>query len=252
MVKRIFVANWKMQLSFNQSCTFMQEHSHELKTLIQQDIFVICPSFPALHSLVTMCEGLPIAIGAQTVSRHPFGAYTGEVSALSLAEAGCSYCIIGHSESRQYAHESNINIEHKLKELIKHTIIPIICIGETKEQHEQNNTYAMLKEQLLGCLQLIATHSTEALNHYIIAYEPVWAVGSDITPPIPLLTKIFAWLHKECSTKTNIPFSLIYGGSVNATNAATFLAIKDVDGLLIGRASTDIESLKKIMEYARI
>jgi triosephosphate isomerase len=246
MAKRILVANWKMQLSFNQSCAFVQNNLESLKQMAHDKTIILCPSFPALDRLAKLCDQSSIAIGAQTVSRHPFGPYTGEVSATSLAQVGCTYCIIGHSESRQYNHESNINIEHKLKELIKNNITPIICIGESQEHYEQQKTYLILEEQLFGNLEIIKQHE-ESVSSFIIAYEPIWAIGSNSTPPDKVLTDIFKWLHQECSKRTKVPCSLIYGGSVNQDNAKELLSIQHVSGLLIGRASTEIESFKAII-----
>lgn len=246
MAKPIFVANWKMQLSFNQSCAFVQNSLQSLERIAHDKTVILCPSFPAVHTLAMLCEQSSINIGAQTVSRHPFGPYTGEVSAQSLAEVGCTHCIIGHSDSRLYHHESNINIEHKLKELIKNSIIPIICIGESQEHYEQQKTYHILEEQLFGNLEIIKQHE-DVVSSFIIAYEPVWAVGSNTTPSVKTLTDIFKWIAQECSKRTKVPCSLIYGGSVNKENAKELLSINHVNGLLIGRASTEIESLKAII-----
>jgi triosephosphate isomerase len=246
MTKPIFVANWKMQLSFNQSCSFVENNLKSLEQMSLNKTIILCPSFPALHALGMLCKQSPIKIGAQTVSRHPFGPYTGEVSAISLAQVGCTYSIIGHSDSRQYNHESNINIEHKLKELIKNSITPIICIGESQEHYEQQKTYQILEEQLLGNLEIIQKHEDSA-SSFIIAYEPVWAIGSNSTPSVKNLVEIFKWLNHECSKRTKTPYSLIYGGSVNKDNAADLLNINHVNGLLIGRASTEIDSFISIL-----
>ncbi len=246
MHKKIFVANWKMQLSFNQSCDYIQNNYACLKELVQQADMVLCPTFPALYTAVQLCKGSSVQIGAQDVSRHPFGAYTGEVSAQTLAEVGCTYCIIGHSETKQHAHETNIHVEHKLKELLKQNIIPIICIGENQEQRDLNHTYNILEEQLAGSLKLIATQP-HTIAHYVIAYEPIWAVGGNSTPSTKILHEIFVWLHKQCTSLTHVPHKLLYGGSVNEHNAAELLKIKHLDGLLIGRSSTDIEAFKAIV-----
>lgn len=246
MTKSIFIANWKMQLSFDQSCAFVENNLKTLEQIAHDKTIILCPSFPALHRLAMLCEQSSINIGAQSVSRHPFGPYTGEVSALSLAQVGCTYCIIGHSDLRQHHHESNINIEHKLKELIKNSITPIICIGESQEHYEQQKTYQILEEQLFGNLEIIQKHE-DVVPSFIIAYEPVWAVGSNITPSVKTLTEIFQWLNHECSKRIKASYSLIYGGSVNANNAAELLNIHHVNGLLIGRASTEIETFKAIL-----
>jgi triosephosphate isomerase len=246
MSKKMFVANWKMQLSFNQSCIFVQDNYDQLRMLAQQQDVVICPTFPALYTIAQQCKDSSLQIGAQDVSRHPSGAYTAEVSAQTLAEVGCTYCIIGHSETKQHGHETNIHVEHKLKELIKQNIVPIICIGENKEQRDLNHAYKILEEQLSGSLKLISS-LPHPIASYVIAYEPVWAIGGDATPSKKILAEIFTWLHKQCSSLTNVPHKLIYGGSVNADNAHDLLAIKHLDGLLIGRASTEIETFKAIV-----
>lgn len=244
--KKIFIANWKMQFSVNQSCSFMQTNHDTLEQLAGQHTIIVCPTFPALHPLAVLCQNSAIAIGAQNVSRHPFGAYTGQVSAQSLVDVGCTYCIIGHSEVRQHMHETNVDIEHKLKELIKHAITPIICLGETKEQHDKQETYGILQEQLLANLTIIASQP-QPISSYIIAYEPVWAVDNEIPLTLKTISNIFAWIYKQCSTATNVPFYLVYGGNANTTNAACLLKIKHIDGLMLGRASLDITQFKKIV-----
>ncbi len=250
MSKRIFVANWKMQLSFDQEVSFAKQQYDDLAKLAHNDTVVLCPSFTALHSLAQQFKNSTVHIGAQTVSRHPSGAYTGQVSAQSLKEAGCTYCIIGHSERRNYCHETNVDIAHKLKELLKQQIIPIICIGETKEQHEQQQTYEILEQQLEGVLQVIADDHHE-IEQYCIAYEPVWAIGTGIIPTTQELAHIFAWLHEQCSAQTQTSVNLLYGGSVNPDNAHAILKIAHVNGLLIGGASLDIHKLKTIMQPHR-
>lgn len=244
--KKIFVANWKMQLSFSQSCAFMHDNYNALKQLTNKHTIIVCPTFPALSMLAALCKNSDLYIGAQNVSRHPLGAYTGQVSAQSLVDVGCTYCIIGHSEVRQYMHETNIDIEHKLKELLKHNITPIICIGENKQQYDKQETYSVLKEQLLANLAIIASQS-HPISSYIIAYEPVWAVDSQESLPFETISNIFAWLDQQCSTLTSAPFALLYGGNAHSTNASQLLQIKHVDGLMLGRASLDISEFTKIV-----
>ncbi len=248
MSKRIFVANWKMQFSFDQATAFAKQHHDGLQQYAKNDTVVLCPSFPALHSLAMQLKDTNLHIGAQTVSRHASGAYTGQVSAQSLKEAGCTYCIIGHSERRLYCHETNIDIEHKLKELLKQNIIPIICIGETQEQHENRQTYEILKEQLLRNLEII-TNCTHEVSSYVIAYEPIWAIGTGIIPTIDELAQTFAWLHEQCAAKTKSSTQLLYGGSVNPDNAQAILNIAHVNGLLIGGASLDFDAFKVIIAH---
>jgi triosephosphate isomerase len=248
-MKKMFVANWKMQKSFNKSLAFAHTHMQELKTLTQEKHhqIVICPSFPALFNFAQFFSQTNIHVGAQTVSRHSKGAYTGQVSAQTLAEVGCAYCIIGHSETRKYQHETNIDIEHKCKELLKHNVTPIICIGESKETFEKKETYAVLEDQLKLILKAIADYNHN-VKHFVIAYEPIWAIGTGIIPKVDYLSDIFAWLHKQCTKHTQTPFSLLYGGSVDANNASNILSIAHINGLLIGGASLDFDSLSNIIK----
>lgn len=245
MPKRIFVANWKMQLSFNQANAFVQDHYKEFVNLTQDNTIVLCPSFPSLHNLAMQFKQSGIHIGAQNVSRHPSGAYTGQVSAQSLHEIGCSYCIIGHSDNRIYDHDTNIDIVHKLKELLKQHITPIICVGENKAQHDTQQHFEALQDQLMPNLEAIAD-SNHPIGLYIIAYEPIWAIGTDNTPTIQSLSSVFSWLHNQCSQKTRVPFALLYGGSVHQNNAADILKVSHVDGLLIGRSSVHFDTFKTI------
>jgi len=247
MGKRIFIANWKMQLSFNQSSLFVQDHYAGLTALAQKHTLVLCPSFPSLYPLVTQFKHSNVYIGAQNVSRHPSGAYTGQVPAQSLQEIGCAYCIIGHSDNRLYDHDTNIDIAHKLKELLKQHIIPIICIGENKAQHDAQQHIEVLQEQLLPNIEMIAD-SNHTIDRYVIAYEPIWAIGADSTPSMQSLSSIFSWIHDQCSQKTNIPFSLVYGGSVHQNNAAEILQVSHVDGLLVGRSSINFDAFKTICD----
>ncbi len=247
-MKKLFVANWKMQKTFDASRAFACTYLENFKLLGQSEHrqIVLCPSFPALSNLNQSFKETNIKVGAQTVSRHNKGAYTGQVSAQSLAEAGCAYCIIGHSETRKYQHESNIDIEHKCKELLKHNVTPIICVGESRKNFEQQQTFEILEEQLALVLQAIADHNHD-IEHFVIAYEPLWAIGTGVVPEYTYLEQIFTWLYKECTKHTQTSFSLIYGGSVDATNAQDILNIAHINGLLIGGASLDFDSFSAII-----
>ncbi len=248
-MKHLFVANWKMNLPFNEAIDFCQQHATALAELCltKECELVLCPSFEALHTVATILQKTQIAVGAQDVSRHATGAYTGEVSATSLAQAGCSYCIIGHSERRHYYQERTIDIEHKLKECIKNGITPIICIGETEQERNEGNTLDILNEQLIPLLQTIAQQDNAM--PYVVAYEPVWAIGTGVVPTPEALNEVFKWLHTTCNTETGSSFRLLYGGGVDEKSAHGLRHISHLNGFLIGGASTSFERLKKVVQY---
>lgn len=240
----LYVANWKMNSSFEQSLTFCTNNKNVLVQLSTHSDtkLVLCPSFPALYPIAQLFINSSLFIGAQNCSEHAHGAYTGQVDALSLTQVGCTYCIVGHSESRASG-ETHEQIGNKIIRLREQNITPIICIGETKIDYEQGKTYALLKEQLMSLVQAIHPHDV-----CIIAYEPVWAIGTDITPSTEYLTKVFSWLREYCAKYlAGVTIRLLYGGNVNETDAAAFKKIPGIDGFLIGSASLDFQKLQKIV-----
>lgn len=248
----LYIANWKMNSSFEQSLTFC---THNQPALLQLSAYpdttlVIAPSFPALHAIAQLFANSALHVSAQNCSEYMHGAYTGQVDAPSLAQVGCTYCIIGHSEARAYYGETNEQIGKKVNCLLEQNITPIICIGETKTEYEQNNTYALLEQQLLPIRKMLTSEALTAHTHNacIIAYEPIWAIGTGITPPTDYLTAVFAWLRDYCVRHLpNTQITFLYGGSVDENNAAQLKAVAGINGFLIGSASLDFQKLQKII-----
>lgn len=246
---RIYVANWKMNmhlddaLEFAQQCKmFVQKHNLSEKQII------LCPSFPAIYSVASILEDTPISIAAQNCSDHEVGAYTGEVSAKSLAEAGCSYCIIGHSERRKYFNETNDIIARKTTKLLQATINPIICIGETGQEFKDDKTLEVLQAQLAPVIKAI-NNSERFPDDICIAYEPVWAIGTGNTPDEKTLEKVFSWLsvHIKNEITSNEIIHLLYGGSVDENTIIQIAQVSEIDGFLIGSASLDFQKFKNIV-----
>jgi len=191
----LFVANWKMNKSFSSAIDFSKTHYAALKELGADHSIVICPSFPALYPLADLFANSTIEIGAQDCSAHETGSYTGQVSAISLQEVGCRYCIIGHSEQRAEFNESNEIIAQKAEQLLRVGLEPIICIGENKDAYHAQKAETVLAEQLKPVLMILAKFD----KPFVLAYEPIWAIGTGVAANPSYLSKIFAWLQKTQS-----------------------------------------------------
>ena len=231
-----FVANWKLNGDFK----FIDQFLNELK--MPEDpsrCIVICPM--SIHLDYLRKKKNNFYVGAQNISQHKEGAYTGEISCNSLSELNIEFCIVGHSERRQIFSEINYDVNAKLLQLVEHDIIPIICIGETLEEKENGKTNEVLAKQLDECIP-----KTSNSENTIIAYEPVWAIGTGLTPSIQEieLTHGFIRNHKK---KFN-DFKILYGGSVKSSNSNEIVKLINVDGALIGGASLKIEEFTKIIQ----
>ena len=244
----VFVANWKMTMPSTKAINFCKDNRSALADLVGlSSQLIICPSFPVLEPIINILKQTNVDVGAQNCSRYKEGAYTGEVSSQSLAEIGCKYCIIGHSERRHYFAETNADIAQKIQQLIVSNIQPIICIGETKQEYDDQETFRVLKQQLAPVCQVVP-QSTPV----IIAYEPVWTIGTGIVPDKDYLTNIFSWLFDYMQQQVihnNIRF--LYGGSVSENNIGLIKKIPFIGGFLIGRASTNFQMLQKIVLLGR-
>jgi triosephosphate isomerase len=250
-MKYVYVANWKMYLSVDQEVNFCKKNYDALCKLQTQNncTIIICPSFVALAPLIELLQKTTISIGAQNCSDHQLGAYTGEVSAQSLAEIGATYCIVGHSEQRHYQHETDDMIAAKTVLLLQHKIMPIICIGETKkESNLAHQTQTVLMQQLEPLFAALrkSTHQNGSIT---IAYEPVWAIGTGIIPQHDYLEAVFEWLQKTMTTHLpTTKVTLLYGGSVDLITIMQLKKIPTIAGFLIGKASTDFEQFTKIIQ----
>lgn len=246
----IFVANWKMQMPYHDAIAFYTQHSSDLQELSAHtnSTLVLCPSFICLAPLAALAKNSPIKIGAQHCSTYSAGPYTGQVDALSLAQAGCSYSLVGHSETRNMTHETSTDLIGQITQLAANNIIPIICIGETESEHQADTGLEALTAQLEGLKSILAQQLSIP---YMIAYEPVWAIGTGITPCAADLNDIRAYIRNTIRRlKFCTPQALLYGGSVNPTTIKILASANCFDGYLIGSASLDFQTLKKIVSWA--
>ena len=235
--KTIIAGNWKMNMLASEVKPFFEE----LKPLMPKTKScetVICAPYPMLPVLVRAGKDAKVASGAQDVSAHDKGAYTGEVSAAQLSDIGMKYVIIGHSERREYHHESDALVRIKTAAALKAGLIPIVCVGESLEQREMELTSEHIAYQVRAAL---AGLSSEQIRRCVIAYEPVWAIGTGKTATSEQAQEVCMGirevLRKQHGARLARAVSILYGGSMNAKNAAELLAMPDIDGGLIGGAA---------------
>ena len=222
---KIIVANWKM----NGSEKLLKEFS-SLSQKKPNDI-IICPPFTLLASAKAL---LPyyIKIGAQNCSEEDNGAFTGEISASMLRESHVSYVIIGHSERRALYRETDEVILKKVESVIKNELTPIVCIGETLSEKKANKTLEVLEKQIDASITRVNTHT-----RLIVAYEPIWAIGTGLTPNEDEIWETHHHIKEKLSQYFNTEIPVLYGGSANAENCSKIISIENVDGLLVGGAS---------------
>lgn len=250
--KYTFVANWKMYLSFDESIKYSTTNLETLTQLSEQQSIkiILSPSDPVLYPLIQIFKDTQIDFCAQNCSMHSKGAFTGQTSTQTLRELGCKYCIIGHSEIRQYNKETDDTIARKFDLLVDQKISPIICIGENESEKTANQTLAVLEKQIQQILDLAKIEKNKLNGLPIfIAYEPVWSIGTGMVAGNDYLETVFAWLHNQ--TQKNLPsvhWNLLYGGSVSPENIESLKKIDYLSGFLIGKSSTNFQEFEKIVK----
>ncbi len=246
MASQLIVGNWKMNGSLSANQALLDEIKAGLGAVRCRA--GVCVPHPYLAQVQLLLAGSPIALGAQDVSTHAGGAYTGEVSAAMLRDFGVRYCIVGHSERRQHHRESEVEVALKAKRALAAGITPIVCVGETLAQREAGETEAVVKRQLAAVIH----ENGHCISEIAVAYEPVWAIGSGRTASPEQAQAVHAVLRAQIRAAT--PYAervaILYGGSMNAANAAELLAQPDVDGGLIGGAALKAADFLSILRAA--
>jgi triosephosphate isomerase len=249
MRSKLIAGNWKMNSTIHETASLIADMKERLRDFRGEVGVVVCPPFPSLVVAKGALEGSPMKLGAQNVSQYEDGAYTGEVSTRMLTAIGCEYVILGHSERRQYFKETNELINAKVKQALTGNLIPIICVGETLEERESGVTDHVITAQLRGVLHELDSAQVEKL---LIAYEPVWAIGTGKTATPDQANQVHKLIRKLVGQlySWSIAEKLIiqYGGSVNAGNAFTLLSQSDIDGALVGGASLKADSFVQIVQ----
>jgi len=242
MRKKLFAANWKMFKTPAEATAFTDAFLPLVAGHNQAEI-VLCPSMTSLGTVITATKGTQVQIGAQTMDYHDNGAYTGETSPLMLKAIGATHVIIGHSERRQYFNETDTTVNLKLKAALGHGLIPIVCVGEHREERESGQTNEVLKLQVEIALEGIDPAAAAPL---IVAYEPVWAIGTGLTATPEMAAEahqfIRAEIAKALGSEPAAGTRILYGGSVKPDNASALCALEDIDGALVGGASLDPKS----------
>lgn len=240
MRKKIVAGNWKMNLTLSEATALATALKLELQAALPETVqLIVCPPFPYIHAInnaLSDCEEL--ALGAQNCAEEDAGAYTGEVSAKMIASVGANYVIIGHSERRALYFESDAALVKKVNRALAANLTPLFCCGETLAQREAGEHFKVIEGQLSnGLFQL----SKEDFSKVVIAYEPVWAIGTGVTASAEQAQEIHAFIRKTLEAKYGSDAAqnctILYGGSCNASNAAELFSKPDVDGGLIGGAS---------------
>jgi triosephosphate isomerase len=249
--RRPFMAgNWKMNLNHLEAIALVQKLAFSLTEQQLNDVeIVVLPPFTDIRSVQTLIDGdkLLIGYGAQDLSPHPPGAYTGDISGPMLAKLGCQYVVVGHSERRQYHHEDDALVNAKVKAALANNIAPILCIGEGLAVRESGEHVAYTLAQLDGALDKVKTDQVEKI---VVAYEPVWAIGTGKTATPQDAQEVIGAIRTRLAEKytggTADRIRIVYGGSVKHSNVAGIMEQPDIDGALVGGASLDAEEFVRI------
>jgi triosephosphate isomerase len=254
-MKRYLIANWKMQLNEADSAALAKDIVQRIAPQVadaENLVTVLCPSHLAIGEVADAVRGTAVGLGGQDVFWEDKGAYTGEISPATLKELGCTYCIIGHSERRQYLGETDEMVHRKAEALLRHDINPIVCVGETKEERDSGKRDAVVISQVRAALEGLRPVGNQSI---VIAYEPVWVIGTgqavdpnDAAEAHSLIRETLMEMlpadvvERQCF--------VIYGGSIDSGNLAGFLQVPVIEGALIGGASLRSDEFARMTEVA--
>jgi triosephosphate isomerase (TIM) len=247
----LIAGNWKMFKTVQQAVAYAKEFRSTVKDIDDVDV-VLAPPFTAVHAVAEAVRNSIVAVAAQDVFWEKEGAWTGEVSAPMLREAGAEYAIIGHSERRQHFGETDATVNRKTRAALANELVPIVCIGETLDQREQNQTFDVLDRQIKEGLDGL---TGEQVGSLVIAYEPVWAIGTGRNATTEqaqeahahIRGRLRAWFGGDAADACH----LLYGGSAKPDNIAGLIAQPDVDGALVGGASLDVRAFFDMVSKCR-
>lgn len=245
--RKLIVANWKMHHTIPEALAFATTLLHEVKAVGDVDV-ALAPPFTALSSLSIALADTPFQLAAQNVFWEEAGAFTGEISPALLADVGCRYVVIGHSERRRLFGETDEMVAKRTAAAVACGLTPIVCVGETLDEREHNKTASVIEQQLSGGLCHV---HLSAVEDFVLAYEPVWAIGTGKNATIAQIKQVHGdirnWISKKCDIAASERVRILYGGSVKPENCRDILSQKDVDGALVGGASLDAKQFVEII-----
>jgi len=249
MRRPIIAGNWKMYKVCSEALELVSQLKEALDGVRDRDIVVV-PPFTALYPCRQILDGSNIAIGAQNIYWEEAGAFTGEISPGMLKDCGCSFCVIGHSERRTYFHETDETVNKKIKSALKHDLIPICCVGETLAQREAGETFKVVETQVKADFFGL---DKDDMARVVIAYEPLWAIGTGHTATPEQANEVHAFIRKTLARVYDQTLAsqvrIQYGGSVKPENCDALMAQPDIDGALVGGASLKAASFTRIVRF---
>ena len=247
--KPVIAGNWKMHKTLDESLTFAEGLVGKLGNEVGPEV-VVCPPFTALSVVAAAIGGSPVQLGAQNMSWHAKGAFTGEIAPNMLTDVGCAYVILGHSERRQLFGETDESVNRKVEAALANGLVPIVCVGETLEEREANLTDTVVVGQLQGALSGVPA---EKMGGLIFAYEPVWAIGTGKTCDSAEANRVCKLIRdtvaKLAGQAAADQVRVLYGGSVKPETIAEQMVQSDIDGALVGGASLEVDSFAAIVNY---
>ncbi len=251
MRKPLIAGNWKMNLGTDEAVQLARDVARHAAGVEAVDV-LLCPSFTLLDKVHGAIADSTVTLGAQNLHNEPKGAFTGEISATMLVDARCTHVIVGHSERRQYFGETDASVRRKTLAALDAGLIPIICVGETLEEREEGSTATVVERQVKGALERF---TPPQIAKVVIAYEPVWAIGTGRTATPEMAQEVHAMIRQLVAQlfddDTAQAMRILYGGSMKPENAADLLGQPDIDGGLIGGASLKAEAFNAIIDAAK-
>lgn len=241
--------NWKMFKTLAEAKDFAASFAQAVQGMEGREI-LICPPYPYLATLAEAWKDTPIHVGAENIFWEDEGAYTGEVSGPMIASCGATFALVGHSERRQYFDETDETVNKRINAAFKHNLTPVVCVGETLEERESGNAMDVISTQIKDGLQGLNTDQAAQL---LIAYEPVWAIGTGKTATPEIAQEVHAHIRAQLAEifgkDTADKIRILYGGSVKPGNVDELMAKPDIDGTLVGGASLDVASFERIVKF---